>query len=60
MTLRYRWRPRLGPLRLNVSEHGLTSISVKIGPFTWNTRRRRLTTNLPGGLFHTTRGRGRR
>jgi hypothetical protein len=53
MGLRYRWRPRLGPLRLNVTERGLRSVSLKLGPFTWNTTRGRLTTNLPGGLYHT-------
>lgn len=52
--LRYRKRVKLGPLVLNISERGLTSVSVKIGPFTWNPTRRRVTTNLPGGLSHTT------
>ena len=52
MTLRFRMRPRLGPLRFNVNERGLRSVSIKIGPFTWNPKRRRMTTNLPGGLYH--------
>lgn len=53
MGLRFRRRPRMGPLRLNVTERGLRSVSLKVGPFTWNPRRRRVTTNLPGGLYHT-------
>lgn len=52
MALRFRRRPRLGPLRFNVTERGLRSVSIKVGPFTWNPRRRRVTTDLPGGLYH--------
>lgn len=53
MPLRYRRRVSLGPLRLNFSLRGLSSVSLKAGPFTWNPTRDRLTTNLPGGFFHT-------
>jgi hypothetical protein len=48
MSFRFRKRPRLGPLRFNVTERGLRSVSIKVGPVTWNPRRRRVTTNLPG------------
>lgn len=48
MSFRFRKRPRLGPLRLNITERGLRSVSIKAGPFTWNPKRRRITTNLPG------------
>lgn len=55
-----RWRPRLGPLRLNVTERGLRSVSVRLGLFTWNPVRRTVTTNLPGPLHHVWRyGRAR-
>jgi hypothetical protein len=52
MPLRYRRRVSLGPLRFNFSLRGLSSVSLKAGPFTWNPTRDRLTTNLPGGLYH--------
>lgn len=53
MALRFRRRPGWGPLRFNVTERGLRSVSIKIGPFTWNPTHRRVTTNLPGtGLYH--------
>lgn len=53
MPLRLRWRPRLGPLRFNVTGRGLRSVSMKVGPFTWNPTRGRLWTNLPGPLYYT-------
>lgn len=53
MGLRFRRRLRLGPLRLNITQRGLRSVSLKAGPFTWNPARSRLTTNLPGnGLYY--------
>jgi hypothetical protein len=55
--IRYRRRLRLGPLRLNISGLRLTSVSVKVGPWTWNPTRRRITTDLPGGLYHEHRTR---
>ena len=55
--IRYRRRLRLGPIRVNVSGLRVTSLSVKVGPWTWNPRRGRLTTNLPGGLYHEHRTR---
>lgn len=54
MGFHFRKRPRLGPLHLNVTERGLRSISIKLGPFTWNPTRRRVRTDLPGGLYHDT------
>lgn len=54
MGIRFRKRPAVGPLRLNITERGLRSVSLKIGPFTWNSRRRAVTTDLPGGLYHVT------
>jgi hypothetical protein len=50
--LRFRKRARLGPVRLNITQNGVRSVSLKAGPFTWNPTRRKLTTNLPGGLYH--------
>ena len=53
--LHFRWRPRLGPIHLNITGRGLRSISIKIGAFTWNPTRRTVTTNLPHGLYHRAR-----
>lgn len=50
--LRFRKRARLGPVRVNITQRGIRSVSFKAGPFTWNPTRRKLTTNLPGGLYH--------
>lgn len=55
MGLHFRSRPRLGALRFNVTERGLRSVSVKLGPFTWNPFRRTVRTDLPGGLYHDAR-----
>ena len=60
----FRWRKRTKGKNawLNFSyskKNGFnTSLSVKSGPFTWNSGNRkrptRLTTNLPGGFYHVT------
>ena len=57
MPLRYRKRLKLGPVTLNVTQRGITSVSIKLGPITWNPTRRRITTDLPGGLYHEHRTR---
>lgn len=51
MSLRYRRRASLGPLRLNFTRRGLSSIAIKLGPMTHNFTRKRTTVNLPGGLY---------
>jgi uncharacterized protein DUF4236 len=38
MPIRFRKRPRVGPIQFNITERGLTSWSLRIGPFTWNSR----------------------
>jgi hypothetical protein len=52
MPFRFRSRQSAGPLRLNFTQRGLRSIAVKLGPFTYNLTHRRVTTDLPGGLYH--------
>lgn len=49
--LRFRKRLRLGPLPvwLNFSRTGV-SWSVKVGPWSWNSRKRRQRLDLPGPL----------
>jgi hypothetical protein len=51
MTLRYRRRRSAGPLRFNFGSRGLSSIAVKLGPWTYNLTHRRSTVNLPGGAY---------
>lgn len=42
---------RLGPVRLNFTENGFSSWSVKVGPWSWNSRTRASRVDLPGP-FH--------
>jgi hypothetical protein len=60
MGLGFRKRLRLGPLALNIGRRGLSSVSLRVGPFTWSPIHRRVTTNLPGGLYHTQEYGGRK
>jgi hypothetical protein len=58
MGLNYRKKRRLGPLPIwrNVSrsDAGKTvSYSFKLGPFTWNSRTKKSTVDLPGGYSYT-------
>ena len=56
-----RLRPRIGPVRLNVTRRGVSSASLRLGPITWNPFRKRVHVNGPGGLYAThTYGRPRR
>lgn len=49
---RIRPRIRLGPIQLNFTQRGFSSWSLKIGPFTRNSRTKRKTFNTPGpGYF---------
>ncbi len=48
MPFRYRRRLRLGPLRFNVTENGVRSVAVQLGPLTYNFKTRKATVNLPG------------
>lgn len=50
MSLRFRRRLSLGPLRINLSGSGV-SFGVKAGPLTYNLTRRRLWANLPGPFY---------
>jgi hypothetical protein len=52
MIFKYRKRLRFGPITVNLTERGVSSCSVKIGRSTWNPKRRRVTTDLPGGAYH--------
>ncbi len=39
---------RLGPLRINVTERGFSSWSLKVGRWGWNSRTRQHTVDTPG------------
>ncbi|GAA1867527.1 hypothetical protein GCM10009751_27200 [Myceligenerans crystallogenes] len=48
--IRYRKRLALGPLKFNITQKGLSSMSFKLGFWTWNSRTKKHSINLPGGL----------
>jgi hypothetical protein len=61
MGLNYRKRHRMGPLPIwrNVSrsDHGKTvSWTVRLFGFSWNSRTKKTTVDLPGGYSYTTDG----
>jgi hypothetical protein len=39
---------RLGPLRFNFTQKGLSSVSIGIGPWSYNFRTKRHTVDTPG------------
>jgi hypothetical protein len=41
----------LGPLRLNFTLRGLSSWSLRLGPWSWNSRTRAHRMNLPGPFY---------
>jgi hypothetical protein len=47
MSLLFRKAIRLGPVRLNLSKSGV-SWSLRLGPWSWNSRSRRQRVDLPG------------
>jgi hypothetical protein len=60
MAWRFRMRPSIGPFRLNIGRRGLSSVSLKLGPFTRNFRRNTTTVDLPGPFSWVFGGRARR
>lgn len=48
MALHFRRRLSFGPLRINVTEHGVSSVAVKLGPVTYNLKSKKTTVDLPG------------
>jgi hypothetical protein len=47
---------RLGPLHLNFGRRGMSSWSIKIGKWSWNSRARRHRVDLPGPVSWTSDG----
>ena len=54
MTFGFRKSFRLGPFRLNLSKRGLSG-GVKVGPFSTNSRTRRLRISGPFGTWWTSK-----
>lgn len=60
MPFTFRKRIKMLPfLRLNVSKSG-TSRTWHLGPWSWNSRSRRHSVDLPGPVNYQTKSRGRR
>lgn len=49
--IRLRKAIRFGPLVFNLTQRGLSSVSLRMGPLSLNSRRRRLRADLPGPFF---------
>ena len=56
VTLIYRKVLRFGPLRLNMTQNGMSSWSLKIGRWSWNSRARAHRFDLPGPFSWRSRG----
>ena len=51
MSIRMRKRTRFGPFVFNFTQKGFTSWGIKIGPWSWNSKRKTHRVDLPGP-FH--------
>jgi hypothetical protein len=59
MPIQYRSRKKFGPFRFNFTEHGFSSWSFKVGPWSWNSRSRANRVDLPGPLSWRQKARSR-
>ncbi|HYN97947.1 MAG TPA: DUF4236 domain-containing protein [Pilimelia sp.] len=50
MGLQYRKTKKIGPLRLNFTQDGYSSWSLKIGRWSWNSRAKAHRVDLPGPM----------
>ena len=50
---------KLGPLRLHLTERGISSWGVQVGRWSWNAHSRRHTFDTPGPGYVQSRGRRR-
>jgi hypothetical protein len=48
MGFHLRKRIGLGPVKLNLTNRGLSSVSIRVGRYTWNSRTRASSVDLPG------------
>lgn len=56
MPFRLRKSKRVGPLRFNLTRRGLSSVSVRKGRWSWNSRTRRHTVDTPGPGYWQSKG----
>lgn len=59
MTFRVRKQLRFGPLRVNLTQHGVSRYTVKLGSLAWNSHSRKTTPNTPGPGYMHSSGRDR-
>ena len=57
MRFRARKSKSFGPIRLNFTENGMSSWSLRIGRWNWNSRTRKHTFDTPGPGYVETKGR---
>ncbi len=50
MGIEFRKRKKFGPLVFNFTEHGMSSWTIKVGRWSWNSRTRRQRYDLPGPM----------
>ena len=55
MGLLFRKVYRIGPLHLNFTKNGLSSWSIKLGKWSWNSRTRAHRVDLPGPMSWTSK-----
>lgn len=64
MPIRLRKPIRIGPqlahVKLNFTQNGFTSWSVKVGPWSWNSRAEKHRVDLPGPWHWTSKKRSKR
>ncbi len=51
---------KLGPVRIHMTERGISSWGLQLGPWSWNARSGRHTVDTPGPGYVQSRGRRRR
>jgi hypothetical protein len=64
MGIRYTRRPRYGPFHVNISEHGVQSVTLKVGRISWRVWSRRhrgglSSIDLPGPFSYRRQARQR-
>ncbi|PUB27083.1 uncharacterized protein DUF4236 [Promicromonospora sp. AC04] len=50
MPIRFRKRWGLGPVKFNFTQRGLSSWSFKVGPWSWNSKTKKHSVDLPGAF----------
>ncbi len=51
---------KLGPVRIHMTERGISSWGLQVGPWSWNANSGRHTVDTPGPGYVQSRGRRRR